>query len=361
MTDRGEHGRTIRIGVIGAYGFMGKNHARNLRALEESKGGVKLVAVSDVNPKVDELGHIYGIPAYTDYHEMLSGASLDAVVVAVPTTQHCQVVLDSLNADLHVMVEKPIAFSVEEARDMVRLSEIRGKNLMVGHIEWFNPAVRRLVKMIQDGELGQVLMIEAKRLNPFPTGRDAAVGIAIDLAIHDIYNVRRILQLVGTVNFGKVMAVGGSSPLTSTKFEDHVTMLLPADGVVAEVTASWLHPFKVRQTTVVGTKGTAVVDLISREIVFYPIGEGYDAHDLAAAMYNLNFIERRNPEVPDRTVEPLRLELQEFIAAVSEERKPAVTAEDACEVLEIALQASKQVLATPATPKRSDGGRGGKK
>src|SRR3989344_6500930 len=129
----------IKVGVIGAYGFMGKNHARNLRALEESDGNVRLVAVSDVNPKVDELGHIYGISAYTDYHEMLSGASLNAVVVAVPTTQHCQVVFDVLNAGLHVMVEKPIAFLAEEARDMVRLSQMRPQIPLVRHIERFNP------------------------------------------------------------------------------------------------------------------------------------------------------------------------------------------------------------------------------
>ncbi len=334
----------LKIGVIGAYGFMGKNHARNLRALEDSDGNVRLAAVSDVNPKVDELGHTYGIPAYTDYHEMIAGASLDAAVVAVPTTQHCQVVFDALNAGLHMIVEKPIAFSAEEARDMVRLSEIRQRVLMVGHIEWFNPVVRSLVKMIKDGDLGQVLMVEAKRLNPFPTGRDAAVGIAIDLAIHDIYNVLQILRLVGSPFRGEVLAVGGSSPLTSTKFEDHVTMLLPANGVVTEVTASWLHPFKVRETTVVGTKGTAVADLISREIVYYPIGKGYDAHDLAAAMYNLNFVERRIPEVPDRTVEPLRLELQEFISAILQGRAPEVTGAGALEALEIALSASRQAL-----------------
>src|SRR3972149_5875138 len=120
---------TNRIGVIGAYGFMGKNHARNLRALEELSSGVKLVAVSDVNPKVDELSHTYGIPAYTDYHEMLSGASLNAVVVAVPTAQHCQVVCDALESGLHVMVEKPIAFSADEARALGRVGRISGKSL----------------------------------------------------------------------------------------------------------------------------------------------------------------------------------------------------------------------------------------
>ena len=335
---------TNRIGVIGAYGFMGKNHARNLRALE-ADGSVRLVALADLNPKAnDEFQALYGLPCYRDYSLMLRKEQLDAVVVAVPTAYHCQVVCDALESGLHVMVEKPIAFAADEADEMFKLAQQLERILMVGHIEWFNPVVRLLVKMIQDGGLGQVLMIEAKRLNPFPKGRDEAVGIAIDLAVHDIYNVQQILQMIGAATPGKVFAAGGSSPLTTTKFEDHITILMPANGVVAEVTASWLHPFKVRQTTVVGTKGTAVADLISREIVFYPIGEGYNAHDLAAAMYNLNFIERRIPEVPDRTVEPLRLELQEFIAAVSEGRKPAVTAEDACEVLEIALQASKQVL-----------------
>lgn len=334
----------LKIGVIGAYGFMGKNHARNLRALEESDGNVRLVALADVNPKAEELKSVYGFTPWRDYSLMLRKEELDAVVVAVPTAQHCQAVFDALNSGLHVLVEKPIAFSVDEAGKMVHLANRLGRTLMVGHIEWFNPVVRRLVKMIEDGDLGQVLMIEAKRLNPFPTGRDTAVGIAIDLAIHDIYNVLQILRLVGSPFHGEVLAVGGSSPLTSTKFEDHVTMLLPANGVVTEVTASWLHPFKVRQTTVVGTKGTAVADLISREIVYYPIGKGYDAHDLAAAMYNLNFAERQIPEVPDRTVEPLRLELQEFISAILQGRAPEVTGAGALEALEIALSASHQAL-----------------
>lgn len=351
----------IRIGVIGAYGFMGKNHARNLRALQDSGGDVKLVAVSDVNPKVDEIGHTYGIPAYTDYQEMLNGRSLNAVVVAVPTAHHCQVVCDALEAGLHVMVEKPITFSIAEADEMIHLAKRLERTLMVGHIEWFNPVVRKLVAMICGGELGEILMIEARRLNPFPKGRDEAVGVSIDLATHDIFNVLKILELLGKPFFGQPLAAGGTSSLTSTKFEDHITMFLPMDGIVAEVTASWLHPFKVRQTTIVGTKGTAVADLISREIVFYPIGESYDAHDLAAAMYNLNFIERRIPEVPDRTVEPLRLELQEFVSATSEGRVPAVTGDEALDVLRIALDASEQVLAPPASALGgSDGGQGGR-
>lgn len=335
----------IRIGVIGAYGFMGKNHARNLRAIENSDGNVRLTALSDVNPRAnDEFQALYGLPCYRDYSLMLRKEQLDAVVVAVPTVYHCQVVCDALEAGMHVLVEKPIAFAVDEADEMVHLAKRRGLTLMVGHIEWFNPVVRKLVAMIGTGELGEILMIETKRLNPFPKGRDDAVGISIDLATHDIFNVLKIFELIGKPFHGKPLAAGGSSPLTSTKFEDHVTMLLPVDGVVAEVTASWLHPFKVRQTTIVGTKGTAVADLISREIVFYQIGEGYDVRDMAAAMYDLNFTDRQIPGVPGRTVEPLRLELMEFVSAVSEGRQPAVVGDEALDVLRIALDASAQVL-----------------
>ncbi|MEX1068301.1 MAG: Gfo/Idh/MocA family oxidoreductase, partial [Patescibacteria group bacterium] len=329
MMAHGERSRTINIGVIGAYGFMGKNHARNLRAIQDSGIDVKLVAVSDVNPMVDELGRTYGIPAYLDYREMLVGAQVDAVVVAVPTVHHCQVVCDALEAGAHVLVEKPIAFAIDEADEMVHLAKQLERTLMVGHIEWFNPAVRQLVAMIEGGELGEILMIETKRLNPFPKGRDDEVGISIDLATHDIFNVLKIFGRLGQPFFGKPMAAGGSSPLTSTKFEDHVTMLLPVDGIMAEVTASWLHPFKVRQTTIVGTKGTVVADLISREVIFYPVGEGYDYRDEKAALYDLNFTEKRIPEVPNRRVEPLRLELQEFIAAISEARVPEATGDEA--------------------------------
>jgi len=330
------------MAVIGAAGFMGKNHARNLKALQDSEFGVELRAVSDISSQIDSVAETYGTRGYSDYREMFRREELDAVVVAVPTAYHCQVVCDSLEAGLHVMVEKPIAFAVDEADEMVHLAKRRGLTLMVGHIEWFNPAVRKLVQMIEDGELGEILTIETKRLNPFPKGRDDAVGVSIDLATHDIFNVLKIFALLGKPFFGKPLAAGGTSPLTSTEFEDHITMLLKADGLMAEVTASWLHPFKVRQTTVVGTKGTAVTDLISREIVFYPTGKGYDVRDLAAAMYDLNFTERRIPEVPGRTVEPLRLELMEFASAVSNGRKPEATGGEALDVLRIALDASGQ-------------------
>jgi UDP-N-acetylglucosamine 3-dehydrogenase len=328
---------------------MGKNHARNLRALEED-GNVRLVALADVNPKAnDEFQALYGLPCYLDYSLMLRKEQLDAVVVAVPTAYHCQVVCDALEADLHVLVEKPIAFAIDEADEMVHLAKQLERTLMVGHIEWFNPVVRKLVAMISAGELGEILMIETKRLNPFPKGRDDAVGVSIDLATHDIFNVLKIFEMLGKPFFGKPLAAGGTSPLTSTKFEDHITMLLPVDGIVAEVTASWLHPFKVRQTTIVGTKGTAVADLISREAIFYPIGESYDAYDHVAAMYDLNFTEKRIPEVPNRRVEPLRLELQEFISAISEGRRPEVIGDEALNVLRIALDASEQILATASS------------
>lgn len=350
----------LKVGVIGACGFMGKNHARNLRAIQESDGNVHLFALADVNPQVAELGRTYGVPAYTDYREMLRLEAFDALVVAVPTAYHCQVVCDALEAGLHVLVEKPIAFAVDEADEMANLAKRLGRTLMVGHIEWFNPVIRKLVAMIRGGELGEILMIEAKRLNPFPKGRDEAVGVSIDLATHDIFNVLKILELLGKPFYGKPLAAGGTSSLTPTKFEDHISVLLPVGGIVAEVTASWLHPFKVRQTTIVGTKGTAVADLIFREIVFYPIGESYDAYDHVAAMYDLNFTEKRIPEVSDRRVEPLRLELQEFVSAVSDGRVSAATGDEALDVLRIARDASEQVLAAPAfASSGSDGGQGG--
>lgn len=341
----------LKVAVIGANGFMGRNHARNLRALE-SLMDVRLVAVADTNPKVAELSAAYGVSVHLDYREMFAKEELDAVVVAVPTALHRAVVCDALDAGLNVLVEKPIAFTAAEAQAMIARARGKGKSLMVGHIEWFNPAVRELMRMIDRGVFGDILMIEAKRLNPFPVGRDTAVGVSIDLATHDIYNILRIGRMIGSPLWGDVLAVGGSSVLTSTKFEDHVSMFLLSNWMVAEATASWLHPFKVRQTTVVGTKGTAVVDLITREIVFYPAGRGYDVRDMAAALYDLAFTERRIPEIPDRTVEPLRLELEEFIAANLEGRESQITAADALQTLAIALEASRQAMANPAGRRR---------
>lgn len=170
----------IRVGVIGT-GAMGQNHVRIYSEMD----GVELVGISDIDKKrVEAMATQFKTKAFTDYKKMLA-EGLDAVSVVVPTKLHKQVVLDALDAEVHVLVEKPIADTTENADMMIAAAKKAGKILMVGHIERFNPAVIKLKEIIDSGALGKIVSISTKRVGPYnPRIRD--VGVILDIGVHDI-------------------------------------------------------------------------------------------------------------------------------------------------------------------------------
>ena len=170
-----------RAAVIGV-GAMGRHHARVYQEMPD----VELVAVADVDPALaQEAARLRGAHAYTDHHAMLEKVQPDLVTVAVPTHIHFQVVLDALEAGCHVLVEKPIASTLEEGRRMIERAAELDRVLAVGHIERYNPAVIELKRRLDNGELGQIFQIHARRLGPFPQ-RVHDVGVVVDLVPHDV-------------------------------------------------------------------------------------------------------------------------------------------------------------------------------
>jgi len=167
---------------VAGCGVMGRNHLRVLSDLV----GTELGAVSDQDPKtVAAVSQKYGVPGFASWREMLAQGGLDALVVAVPTRSHCEVGVAALERGLHVLVEKPIAYTLEEGRALVEAARRANKLLAVGHIERFNPAVRELRRRVAAGELGRVFQIHARRQGAFPA-RIRDVGVVIDLATHDL-------------------------------------------------------------------------------------------------------------------------------------------------------------------------------
>lgn len=314
----------VRIGVIGV-GIMGYNHARVLAALPN----VQLVGVADPDrSQAIRVGKAVGCDAVSD-HKSLIDLGIDAAVIAAPTHLHHSISLDCINAGVDVLVEKPIAPTVEEGRQIVAAARTKGVTLMVGHIERFNPAVQAIKQAIVGEE---ILSIGITRVGPFPP-RMSNVGVVIDLAVHDIDLIRWFTE-------SDIIEV--QPQLSSTRAEREDIALLQfrtASGVLAHINTNWLTPFKARTVHIATRDKYVIGDLITRQVTecfgFQPDGS-YSMRHLSVGH-----------------AEPLRSELLAFIDAVASGKKPAVTGEEGVASLEIAIRClNGGNRTTPAKPAR---------
>ena len=249
----------LRVGLAG-LGTMGRNHLRNLAARDD----VTLVAVADPAPIPQQhaLSVAPGARAFADPLVMLAEERLDAVIVAVPTTLHRAVALAAIERGAAVLIEKPLAGTVDEARDIVRAADVRGVVLQVGHIERFNPAVRELGRRLADGALSRIYSIKTVRGGPLPE-RIRDVGVTVDLATHD---VDVICHLAGE---RPVRAYAESTQHVHTAHEDLLYGLLAfPGGVVGQLDVNWLTPEKQRHVTVLGQEGMFRADYLSQTLTF---------------------------------------------------------------------------------------------
>lgn len=297
----------IRVGVIGT-GAMGQNHLRIYSEMEE----VELAGISDIDQKrVEFMATQFKTKAFTNYKKMfLEG--LDAVSVVVPTKLHKQVALDALDAGMQVLVEKPIADTIENAEMIIEAAKKAGKVLMIGHIERFNPAVIRLKEIINSGILGKIVSISTKRVGPYnPRIRD--VGVILDLGVHDI----DIISYLYGKKINSVYAIAGAD---IHSFEDHASIILRMDHNFAGVVeTNWLTPHKVRQLTAIGVKGVAYLDYINQTV----------------QLHDNEWIRKAKVEHS----EPLKNELKYFIDCAATGKKPNPCGEDGKHALEVAMAA----------------------
>jgi predicted dehydrogenase len=299
----------LRIGVIGV-GTMGANHARVLSGLS----GVSLVGVADPDRgQRDLVTRVIGCPAVSDLEELLK-LGVDAVTIAAPTHLHHSIALTCAASGVHILVEKPIASTVEEGRDIIAAARKAGVTLMVGHVERFNPAVTAIKQAIK-GE--DILSIGITRVGPFPP-RMSNVGVVIDLAVHDIDLIRWF------TNSDIVEVQPQLSSAVAEREDIALLQFRTASGVLAHINTNWLTPFKARNVTV-ATRGKYVTgDLLTRQVTecfgFQPDGA-----------YSMRHVSVGHDE-------PLRAELLAFIDAVRNGTRPAVTGEEGVASLEIATR-----------------------
>ncbi|MFZ0423182.1 MAG: Gfo/Idh/MocA family oxidoreductase [Xanthobacteraceae bacterium] len=299
----------LRLGVIGV-GVMGSNHARVLSELP----GVKLVGVADPDAKRrDQVARTLGCAAFADV-EALIQEGVDAVVIAAPTHLHRDIAIDCAARGIHLLVEKPIASTVEESRAVVAAARRAGVTLMVGHVERFNPAVQSIKRAIKDQD---ILSIAITRVGPFPP-RMSSVGVVIDLAVHDI-------DLIRWFTDSEIVEI---QPQTSSAVAEREDIALlqfrTASGVLAHINTNWLTPFKARTIHIATRDKYVIGDLLTLQVTecfgFQPDGS-YSMRHLSVGY-----------------AEPLRSELLAFVTAIRSGEPPAVTGEEALASLEIAIR-----------------------
>jgi UDP-N-acetylglucosamine 3-dehydrogenase len=314
-----------RAAVIGV-GAMGRNHARVYNEMPD----VELAAVADLNLKLaQDSVRLHGGRIYTDYRVMLEEIQPDVVSVAVPTQVHYRVVLDALEAGCHVLVEKPIAATLEEGRRMIERAAELDRVLAVGHIERYNPAVIELKRRLDAGELGQIFQIHARRLGPFPA-RVRDVGVVVDLAPHDLDIMRHLT--------GKEVRrlYAETEQEIHTAHEDLFSGLIRFEGgVVGVLNINWLTPTKVREITVTGQRGMFLANLLTQDLYFY---ENEEAGDLDWNHLSLlrGVGEGRMVRLRLHRREPLRAELEAFVVVAQGEQGMTVCGEDGLVALELA-------------------------
>ena len=317
----------LPVGVIGV-GALGTHHARHLASI----AGVELVGVYDIDRgRAKEVAAAVQTEALDDLDGLLARA--EAVSIAVPTPAHASVGVRALEAGVAVLMEKPLAATLEEADQLVVAAARRGVMLQVGHIERFNRAVRAAMPYLSEPRY-----MESMRLAPFqPRGTDVAV--ILDLMIHDL---DLMLHLVGGVEATEVRASGVA--VLSPHLDMANARVEFANGAVANVRASRMARDRIRKLRIVETTGYFSLDLATGTGEFMRLKPDWRP-SLDVKLEDI--VERVVLEAPE--ADSLRLELESFVRAVRGEERSGVTGEEGRAALALALQVVEAVQRSPVT------------
>jgi predicted dehydrogenase len=317
---------TLKAAVIGV-GSMGQHHPRVYTEIASTD----LVGVADVNRETSErIAHRHHTSAYTDYRDLLSQEQPDIVTVAVPTRHHREVVETVMESGADVLVEKPIAATVEEGEALIAKADALDRKLMVGHIVRFSPVIQALKAHLDDGELGRIFQIVCRRVGPFPA-RIRDVGVVVDLAPHDL-DVMRFIS-----GHEPVRVYAETEQRIHTDHEDLVTAQIRFnDGFTGMLEINWLTPVKIREVTVLGENGMFRADDLTQDLYFH---ENAEAESLDWNHLSLlkGVSEGKMIRYPIQRHEPLRAELEAFADAVLNDTDVPVSGEDGLAALRLAL------------------------
>ncbi len=301
----------LRTAVIGV-GYLGNFHAQKYAALEAAE----LVGVVDSDPtRAAEVATACNCQPFSDYRDLIG--KVDAVSVVVPTQYHHQVAKEFLAAGVHVLIEKPITVTIEQADELIALADAGQLVFQVGHLERFNP-----VLMAVDELLVEPLFVESVRIAPFkPRGTD--VNVVLDLMIHDI----EIIQHLVKSKVSRIDAIG--APVFTGEEDIANARIAFENGCVANVTASRISLKSERKMRIFQRDAYLTLDFQNKKVLVAKRGEG----ELFPGVPNVQVQERELGQS-----DPLLSEISSFLEAIREGKQPQVSGRDGRMALETALK-----------------------
>lgn len=242
--------KNISVGIVG-LGYWGPNWLRNFASID----GCDLAWGCDVREeRTAKFARQYPAMKFTNvYEDLLKGDDPEAIVIATPTSTHFPLAKAALEAGKHVLVEKPMTGTVEEAEELVRIADTAKKLLLVDHTFAFTGAVARITDIAASGKLGDLLYFDSTRINLGLIQKD--INVLSDLAIHDLTILARLVDLDSVQ---EILAVGSAH--YGTQAEDAHLHLKFKNGFAAHIHASWLSPVKIRRTLIAGRKAMVTYD-----------------------------------------------------------------------------------------------------
>ncbi|HMS61761.1 MAG TPA: Gfo/Idh/MocA family oxidoreductase [Solirubrobacteraceae bacterium] len=292
--------RAVLRGAVLGLGMMGRHHARLLQGTP----GVRFAGA--VDPGGDRYGAVTD-PAlvFASIGALLAAGAPDFAIVAVPTDDHVAAVRELAAAGVDLLIEKPLAATVEEGREIIGICDAAGVRAAVGFVERCNPALLELRRRVQEGQVGEVFLIATERVGPFP-GRVRDVGVVKDLATHDLDLVRWL----GGAPIERLAAQ--TQHRMGREHEDLVLVTGRLDSDVSfNTVVDWLSPAKVRRTRVLGELGMLVADTLTTDLTFYANGETTSEWDAAQALRGVSEGDATRYALARR--EPLLVELEAFL------------------------------------------------
>ena len=316
----------IKVAVVGV-GAFGKNHARVYHELQQQGAGVELVAVVDSDQaQAQAVASQFGCKALTSFEELRG--RVDAASVAVPTVHHLSVAAGLMAAGIDVLIEKPLATTLDEAEELIRLANTNQRIAQAGHLERFNPAVRATLPLIT-----RPMFFEVHRLSVF-TPRSLDVDVVLDLMIHDIDVV---LSLVNSP-VQEIRAVG--LPVVSGKVDIANVRMEFQSGCVANLTASRVSTERVRKLRFFQPREYVSVDYGRQDVLQLRVASEHklspeELRNLALSPVPIPGVLMNRPSIQQE--EPLQAELKSFLDAVRHRSRPIIPLEDGRRALETAL------------------------
>ena len=328
--------RTLNIGIIG-YGYWGPNLTRNFFEIPMSD----LVAIADMkDDRLQRAKSIYPNVLTTNEYTEFFNMDLDAAIISTPPATHYPIAKDCLDHGLHVLIEKPMTLKSEHAQELIELAASKGLILMVGHTFEYNSAVMALKEYVDSGEIGEILYLDAARLNLGLFQRDS--NVLWDLAPHDI---SILLYLLGEKPIS-VSAQGMPCIFDGIYDVAYMNLIFP-NRIPAYIHVSWLDPCKVRRVTVVGSKKMIVYNDLENEQKLKIYDKGVETPAYTNGGFNEFQCNYRSGDIVIpriKMAEPLRKECQHFLDCIVNNEQPRSNGEDGLSVIKILEAAQRSML-----------------